>query len=233
MNEQLVFGLDHYTLLLTFAAILLVTVICALFSKSSPSPSSSPSGLTCPGLVATHAELGNLGEITIEGGLHTFLQENHLKLGPIFTFYWCKDVAVSIASPMLFKDVETLFDRSLEPFEVFKPLIGATSIQFMNGATGGRAHRKLHDRQYSHAAMPSHFTKFCTIAADLVEKWSKFPEGAHIGLTHEMLSVAVQSLVRSSFGEGYITTREEMLELHQVGKGKITFIAKTNTFSCS
>lgn len=116
MNEQLVFGLDHYTLVLTFAAILLATVICALFSKSSPSTSPSPSGLTCPGLVATHAELGNLGEITIEGGLHTFLQENHRKLGPIFTFFWCKDVAVSIASPALFKDVETLFDRSLEPF---------------------------------------------------------------------------------------------------------------------
>lgn len=58
-----------------------------------------------------HFSLGNLAMITREGGLHKFLQQHHKKFGPIFSFYWGKELVVSLGSPQLFKDVQTLFDR--------------------------------------------------------------------------------------------------------------------------
>ena len=57
------------------------------------------------------SRLGNLGELTKEGGLHQFLLDNHRKFGAIFSFFWGKELTVSIASPPLFRDVQTLFDR--------------------------------------------------------------------------------------------------------------------------
>lgn len=55
--------------------------------------------------------LGNLGMITREGGLHKFLLQHHKKFGSIFSFYWGKELVVSLGAPQLFKDVQTLFDR--------------------------------------------------------------------------------------------------------------------------
>ena len=55
--------------------------------------------------------LGNLGQLTPNGGLHEFLQENHKKHGPMFSFFWGKELAVSVASPVIWKDIQTLFDR--------------------------------------------------------------------------------------------------------------------------
>lgn len=55
--------------------------------------------------------LGNLGEITKNGGLHQFLLDNHKKHGPMFSFHWGKELVVSLGAPEVWKDVQQLFDR--------------------------------------------------------------------------------------------------------------------------
>ena len=55
--------------------------------------------------------LGNLKSLTKDGGLHQFLLDNHKKFGPIFSFYWGKELTVSLASQSLWKCVVSLFDR--------------------------------------------------------------------------------------------------------------------------
>ena len=70
--------------------------------------------------------LGNLGEITRNGGLHTFLCENHKKHGPMYTFYWGKELVVSVASPEIWKDMQTLFDR---PCKLHSTLIYLKKLQ--------------------------------------------------------------------------------------------------------
>ena len=55
--------------------------------------------------------LGNLDVVTKEGGLHTFLLQHHKKFGAIFSFYWGKELVVSLGAPQLFKDVQMLFDQ--------------------------------------------------------------------------------------------------------------------------
>ena len=55
--------------------------------------------------------LGNITDVKKAGGFSAFLRDNHKKYGPIFSFYWQKELCVSLASPELWKDVVALFDR--------------------------------------------------------------------------------------------------------------------------
>ena len=55
--------------------------------------------------------LGNLGDVGKAGSLHQFLLGLHKQFGPITSFWWGKQFAVSISSPDLFRQHQHLFDR--------------------------------------------------------------------------------------------------------------------------
>ena len=54
---------------------------------------------------------GNLGDMAKAGTVHEFLVELHDKYGDIASFWWGEQITVSIASPSLFKEVRSMFDR--------------------------------------------------------------------------------------------------------------------------
>lgn len=201
-------GTDYIAFAVTGILVLIISLIYVWWLERSAGK------LSCPGLNSNDKDLGNLGAITKQGGLHQFLLDNHKKLGPIFSFYWGKDVAVSIASPAYFKDVVTLFDRAVEPFEIFKPLIGPKSLQFMN-TPEGQKHRKIHDRHYSFTAIKSYLEIFCDVGEELVKKWRTITKGEHIPLAQHMLVVAVKSIVKSSFGMEYFKSNGEILQIQE------------------
>lgn len=53
---------------------------------------------------------GNLNDIAKAGSFHDFLMAVHGQFGPIATFWWEKQYAVSIASAELFEEQQHLFD---------------------------------------------------------------------------------------------------------------------------
>lgn len=54
---------------------------------------------------------GNLPDISKAGSIAEFLEELHAKFGPIASFWFGKELTVSVASPELFKETSHLFDR--------------------------------------------------------------------------------------------------------------------------
>lgn len=174
--------------------------------------------LSCPGLQPDDINLGNLVEVSKKGGLHQFLSDHHKKLGPIFSFFWGKVETVSIASPALFRDASLamLFDRSVEQFEIFKPLSGEYQYNVLSlNSPVGPKHKKIHDRQYSFAAIDNYFSEFVDIGNELINKWRKINIGEHIPLTQHMLVIAMKSVMRASFGKEYFRNNKEIIEFQE------------------
>lgn len=205
-------GTDLVAFAITGILVLIISLIYVWWVERSSGK------LSCPSLKLEDPVLGNLGEVTKKGGLHNFLTDNHEKLGPIFSFFWGKDVAVSIASPALFRDaaMSLLFDRSVEQFEIFKPLLGESPYSLISlNSPAGPKHRKIHDRQYSFAAIKNYFADFTDIGNELINKWKTINAGEHIPLTQHMLIIAIKSVVRASFGKEYFRSNKEIIELQE------------------
>jgi len=92
--------------------------------------------LSCPGVEPSNPETGNLEDIKKAGGLHCYVNGLHKTFGPVVSFWWGKQLVVSLGSPAAFKDVQTLFNRPELLFAMFKPLIGYHSIQYANDGRG-------------------------------------------------------------------------------------------------
>ncbi|XP_066927699.1 cytochrome P450 20A1-like [Clytia hemisphaerica] len=200
-------GSSDYLALATTAILLLIFTLVYLWWNER-----NQGKLSIPGLSSKHEIYGNLKQITKDGGLHQFLLDHHKKFGPMFSFYWGKELVVSLASPYAWKDTQTLFDRPANQFELFKPLVGVYSIQYMNTPVGQK-HRKILDRHFSFTAIGLYFQTFTTIANELVTRWSKVPKDEMVPLRQHMLAVAIKSIIRTSFGEDYFKSNKEILEL--------------------
>ena len=55
---------------------------------------------------------GNLTDIKKAGSFHEFLVNLHRKYGPVVSFWWGKQLVVTLGSPKVFKEVQTLFNRT-------------------------------------------------------------------------------------------------------------------------
>ncbi len=62
-------------------------------------------------LVLCCSSEGNFPDIAACGSFHEFLVDLHQQYGSIVSFWWGPQVAVSIASPELFRDHSKVFDR--------------------------------------------------------------------------------------------------------------------------
>jgi len=201
-------GTDYAAFAITGVIVLIFTLVYLWWNEQSAGK------LSCPGLSSKDETLGNLGMLTKDGGLHQFLLDNHKKMGPIFSFYWGKELVVSLGAPNLWKDVQMLFDRPTNQYDLFKPLIGASSIQYIN-APHGRKHRQLHDRYYSFSAIGSYFSKFTQIGEELVKSWSKVNKEEMVPLRQHMIATALKSILRTSFGSEHLKTNKEILKFQQ------------------
>lgn len=54
---------------------------------------------------------GNLEDIKAAGSLQNYVNELHKKFGPMASFWWGKQLVVSLGSPEVFEDITTLFNR--------------------------------------------------------------------------------------------------------------------------
>ncbi|XP_060554899.1 cytochrome P450 20A1-like [Ruditapes philippinarum] len=179
-----------------FAVTFVVSLICIVIYlyPSSKNPS------TIPGLDPVSKEDGNLGDIAKAGSLHEFLMDLHKQFGSIASFWWGPTYVVSIANADLFKQHHNVFDRPLELFEMFEPLIGAKCIQYANGEDG-RARRNLYDKCLTHGAINKYFMTFQEIADEMVKKWETMLNDQHIPLVQYMYAFALKAVLASLYGE--------------------------------
>lgn len=192
---------DYAAFAVTVILVLIVTLIYLFMLDRKKNQ------LSFPGLVASDSELGNLPDVKKAGSLHEFLVDLHKKFGPVASFWWGKELAVSLGSPVPWRDVVTLFDRPVNQFLMFMPLIGKHSIQYANGANG-RKKRQILDRSFSHGAISSYATVFDEVGKEVVKKLKTLPSGEHIPVRQYMLAFALKSIVRVSFGDGFKSDKE-------------------------
>ncbi|CAG5120895.1 unnamed protein product [Candidula unifasciata] len=186
--------LDFAIFAVTFLTVLLVAIIWLYPSSKRVT--------TIPGLDPSTKEDGNLSDIARAGSLHEFLQETHTTYGPITGFWWGQTYVVSIASPQLFKQHSAVFDRPVELFKIFEPLIGPQSIQYTNG-TDGRTRRQHYDRAFAHEKFPMYYEKFQKVAHSIEKTWLEKTSEDHIPLSEHMFTYAIKAALLTLLGESF------------------------------
>ncbi|XP_072027850.1 cytochrome P450 20A1-like [Amphiura filiformis] len=155
---------------------------------------------TVPGLDPSDPKDGNIPDIGKAGSMHDFLMDLHEDYGPIATFWWGTQLAVSIASPELFREHQSVFDRPPDLFTLFQPLFGADSIQYANGADG-RKRRNLYDKAFSHDAVRYYMGIFNELVSELVTKMKTLPKDEHIPLQQYCTALVLKGITITSFGD--------------------------------
>ncbi|XP_062516531.1 cytochrome P450 20A1-like [Corticium candelabrum] len=166
-----------------------------------------------PGARKTDEKLGNLGDIAEAGSLHQYLLNLHDKYGPLASFWWNEKLVVSLASPELFKQTSRLFDRPVDLFKMFEPLIGEQSIQYANEEEG-KWRRQNYDVSYSHDAVNEMIQTFNKMAETLVNDWRSYPAGDHIPIHQQLVDIAIKTIIHTSFGD-FFKNEEEVQLLRQ------------------
>jgi len=199
-------GTDYLAFAITALIALIATLIYLFWTERRHGK------LSFPGLDPTDDNLGNITDVKKAGGFSAFLRDNHKKYGPIFSFYWQKELCVSLASPELWKDVVALFDRPVNKSLVFLNLI---SQQIPPDLQPGEKtkHRRLLDKLYSAEAIKSLATHFEQVAEELKKKWGSIPAEEHVPLGQHMSAIALKSVLRAAFGSNFFKTNKEMIEL--------------------
>ncbi|XP_041367127.1 cytochrome P450 20A1-like [Gigantopelta aegis] len=188
-----------------FAVIFVVTLIISiiyLYPKKTKTT-------TVPGLEPTNKEDGNLPDIGRAGSLHEFLMDLHEQYGPIASFWMGEKLIVSIASPELFKEHLTVFDRPPELFNIFLPILGEQSIQYANG-TVGRKRRQAMDQTFSHDQLSLYYDGLQKIANDIETKWLSLVKEEHIPLSQYMFAFSIKAALQSFLG-GHFKDDKEVL----------------------
>lgn len=158
----------------------------------------SPSSNYVPGLQASPNGTGNLDAIGKSGSLHEFLIELHNQFGEIAGFWLGPLYVVSISTPNLFKDHQSIFDRPPELFQLFEPLLGPKSIQYANG-NDGRSRRKYLDRCMSFQAVQCYIPEFQRIAEEISECFAENLAENH-PLCSYMANFALKAGILTMFG---------------------------------
>ncbi|XP_013381167.1 cytochrome P450 20A1 [Lingula anatina] len=163
-----------------------------------------------PGLKSQNTKNGNLDLVKKRGSLHEFLIWLHQQYGPIAKFWLGEQMAVSIASPQLFKETSRMFDRPEVLMHIFKPLFTEHAIPFAN-KEDGKWRRNTYDPSYSHGSVMRCIAKFQTLAEELVEKWSQTPRGEHIPCRQEAFLFTLKAITQASLGD-YFLDEEQIIQ---------------------
>ncbi|XP_065836186.1 cytochrome P450 20A1-like [Oscarella lobularis] len=158
----------------------------------------NPHGI--PGAPKSDEKLGNLGDVAQSGSLHQYLLNLHERCGSIAAFWWQNTLVVSLASPDLFRQTSRLFDRPVDLFLLFEPLIGKMSIQYANDEDG-RERRRNYDVSFSHEAVNDMMDVFNKLVEEKIVEWEKIPRSEHIPIHKEMVDLAIKAIVMTSFGD--------------------------------
>ena len=158
-----------------------------------------------PGLAASDAQLGNLGDIGAAGSLHEFLEQLHREVGPVVSFYWLDKRVVSLASADSWKvrDVQRAPNRPKSLFALFEPLIGSASLQYANDGDLQARKQAYVNPAFSHAAVKSLYDCFAGVAAHTVEAWRALGDGARVPLRQTMITAALRAITLSSLGSAF------------------------------
>ncbi|XP_076460824.1 cytochrome P450 20A1-like [Babylonia areolata] len=184
----------------------LVSRILQLFKNGTPRS-------TVPGIEPSDDQQGNLTDIGKAGSIHQFLTGLHKEFGPIASFWWAKQQAVSIASPELFKQHRHVFDRPAEQFRVFEPLFTRHGIDYANG-TEGKLRRQTYDKVFRYEKLDMYYDNLQKVADEITNKWEKAEADDHFPIGDHMSLYAVKAALIGLLGDTFKDNKEAMTFKH-------------------
>ena len=122
-----------------------------------------------PGMKPKSKDMGNFEDLGKAGSLHQFLLGLHGRYGKIASFWFGPQKVVSISSPELLKEQQSLFDRPPLLFQLFEPFIGPRSLQYAN-KEDGKGRRKEYDRSMSHKSLVGYLNEFNAVANETINE---------------------------------------------------------------
>ena len=164
-----------------------------------------------PGMEPSSKVMGNLEDLSQAGSLHQFLVQLHGKYGKITSFWFGPQHVVSISSPEMFKEQQSVFDRPPILFKFFEPLIGPNSLQYTN-KEDGKGKRKAYDRSMSHKAITLYLGEFNAVVNEIIDKLCEDLERGvteHALCTH-MATFALKADLMTLFG--YVSDDSKITE---------------------
>ncbi|XP_076460827.1 cytochrome P450 20A1-like isoform X1 [Babylonia areolata] len=184
----------------------LVSRILQLFKNGTPRS-------TVRGMEPSDDQQGNLNDIEKAGSVHQFLMGLHKEFGPIASFWWGKQQAVSIASPELFKQHHHVFDRAVEVYRVFEPVFTRHSIVYTNGAEG-KLRRQAYDSVFKYDILGIYYDKLQKVADEVISTWEKAEADDHIPLGEHMFLYTVKAAVSGLLGDTFKDDKEALAFAH-------------------
>ncbi|XP_076460826.1 cytochrome P450 20A1-like [Babylonia areolata] len=209
---------------ITLAFLSLVSRILQLFKNGTPRS-------TVPGMEPSDDQQGNMNDIEKAGSLHQFLMGLHKEFGPIASFWWGKQQAVSIASPELFKQHHHVFDRAVELFRLFEPVFTPHSIGFTNG-TEWKLRRQAYDKVFKDDIMDIYYEKLQKIADEVASTWDKAEEDDHFPLGEHMFQYAAKTALIGLLGDT-LTDDNEVMAFKQSCDTVLNMVNKSHEHSIS
>ncbi|XP_076460828.1 cytochrome P450 20A1-like isoform X2 [Babylonia areolata] len=184
----------------------LVSRILQLFKNGTPRS-------TVRGMEPSDDQQGNLNDIEKAGSVHQFLMGLHKEFGPIASFWWGKQQAVSIASPELFKQHHHVFDRAVEVYRVFEPVFTRHSIVYTNGAEG-KLRRQAYDSVFKYDILGIYYDKLQKVADEITSKWEKAEADDHLPLGEHMSLYVAKAALIGLLGDAFEDEKEAMVFKH-------------------
>lgn len=161
---------------------------------------SSKAAADVPGLKPSSEENGNLDDIAKAGSFHDFLMELHKQYGPIASFGWGKQYAVSIASAELFEEQQHIFDRPQEPYTKLVPFFEPISkcMQFVNQEAGEKR-RQHYCEALTKESLNKYYPPMQEVIDEIVEEWRKGTGEERIPLTQYTSRFGLKATIHALF----------------------------------
>ncbi|XP_067119350.1 cytochrome P450 20A1-like [Centruroides vittatus] len=185
--------LDFAIFAVTFVLFLLVLVFYLYPGSKSQT--------TIPGMDPSDPKEGNLPDILQAGSLQIFLEKLYKQYGPISSFYMGTTLFVSLADPELYEQHKHVFDKPVELFSMYKPIINEKSVLIVNGAEGRKQHKEL-EKVLNETCLKK-LEVICKLTEELVEKWKGLSAEQHIPMYKYMIALCMKIFTKTLFGNSF------------------------------
>ncbi|KAH9370501.1 hypothetical protein HPB48_020539 [Haemaphysalis longicornis] len=143
-------------------------------------------------------------------GFQNFLISLHKEHGPIASFWIGTKLVVSIGEAELFKTQSHVFDKPAELFELYREVIGASSILFANGAEARKRRRHI-DEVLSGPREPApslHLSVVTQLCSEVVDVLHGMPEDEHMPAYQYVYALCMKTCTRLLFGEFFFDDKQ-------------------------
>eukprot|EP00117_Sycon_ciliatum_P023142 scpid42929/ scgid19753/ Cytochrome P450 20A1 len=194
-----------------FALVAFFGLLVALVIMFWPTTKKAANELGIPGDFPSNNKTGNAQDIAAAGSLHDYLCGLHARHGPLTAFHLGQQLVVSAASPKLFDELKSSFNRPADLFKLYEPLFTSHSLLYLNTSQAKERHRHF-GAAFQGEALQNFYSLFVPNTMECIGKFLSRPSGEHVNITRSMFQLATSAFSQAAFGSFFAqqTAQQEL-----------------------